>query len=72
MEFTAGRIFQYIDEWRTITSNPEILDLVTGWAIELTEGPSLCNQSDYAFSLFEQKIIDCEISKLLTKYVIVP
>ena len=69
---TAGRISQYIDEWRKITSDPEILDLVTGYAIELTEGPPPCNQSNYAFSLFEQKIIDFEISKLLIKHVIVP
>lgn len=57
IEFKAGRISQYIDEWRKITSDPEILDLVTGCAIELTEGPPPCNQTNYAFSLSKRLLI---------------
>jgi hypothetical protein len=37
--FEAGRISQCIDEWRKITSDPEILDMVNGYTIELIEGP---------------------------------
>ena len=71
-EFKAGRISTLMKGEELATSDPEILDLVTGYAIKLTEGPPPCNQSNYAFSLFEQKIIDFEISKLLMKHAIVP
>lgn len=33
IDFKAGRISQCIDERRKITSDPDILDLVTGYAL---------------------------------------
>ena len=71
--FEAGRISQCIDEWRKITSDPEILDVVSGYTIELMEGPPPhINQSNYELTSFDEKIVDLEISKLVAKKVIVP
>ena len=71
--FEAGRISQCIDQWRQITSDPEILDVVSGYDIELIEGsPPHNNQSNYEFSLFDEKIIYFELSKLIAERVIVP
>ncbi len=64
--FEAGRISQCIDEWRKITFDPEILDVVSGYTIELIEGPSPhINQSNYELTSFDDKIVGLEISKLI-------
>ena len=72
--FEAGRISQCIDEWRKITSDPEILDMVNGYTIELIDGPPPHNnQSKYDFSRSIKKLLhELELSKLITKSVIVP
>ena len=47
--------------------------MVSGYDIELIEGsPPHNNQSNYEFSLFDEKIIYFELSKLIAKRVIVP
>jgi hypothetical protein len=71
--FEASRISQCVAEWHKITSDPEILDMVNGYTIELIEGtPPHYSQLNYDFSQFDATIIDLEISRLLTKKVIKP
>ena len=57
--FEAGRISQCIYKWRQITSDPEILDVVSGYDIELIEGPPpQHSQSNYEFSLMKRLILN--------------
>ena len=61
--FEAGRISQCIDEWRKITSDPEILDMVNGYTMHLiNRGTPSNNQSKYDFSSFDKEVIELELS----------
>ena len=69
--FIAGKISQYLDNWRNITSDTNILNLVRGYALEFNRYP---NQNKIPkpinFSEAECKVIDEEIELLLKKKVI--
>ena len=70
--FKAGNLTSFLSNWRTITSDSEILDMITGTTIDfkylpVQHGPPAIR----AFSDTESQIIGTEIEKLLNKGVIV-
>jgi hypothetical protein len=71
--FRAGRLKQYVDEWKCITSDKTILDTVKGCHIEITDEFSLhqVNPSyPLRFNEKEAEIVSTEVDKMLTKNVI--
>ena len=71
-EIQAGRLKYYIQSWKTITEDPEILETVTGSKLDFPEGPPSCSTNyNIGFSKVEENAIDDEIKKLLAKQVIV-
>jgi len=71
--FNAGNLTSFLSNWRTITSDSEIFDMITGTTIDLLKympvqhGPPAIRE----FSGIESQIIETEIQKLLKKGVIV-
>jgi hypothetical protein len=71
--FRAGRLSSYLAQWKLLTSDDFILDLVKGAHIELLSVPIQAVRSqEKQFSHIERQIIDSEITSLLAKCVIVP
>ena len=71
--FQAGSLKFYLDEWKRITSDKEILKTVTGLPVELNEfSPNKTHRLDNSchFSEIECNLIKKEISTLLKKGVI--
>ena len=74
--FTAGRLCAFIDEWRKLTKDPELLDIVRGchFDIRLTESDLRRLQSRtirFNFSNLESEAIEKEIVELLQLGVII-
>ncbi|CAB4038826.1 Hypothetical predicted protein, partial [Paramuricea clavata] len=71
--FQAGRLSSYAEQWKLLTSDKFILDMVTGAHIELSSTPFQVKcQQKKLFSSKERLVIDSEIKSLLAKGVIVP
>ena len=71
--FQAGRISNYLCEWRKITSDPQILSYTTGVEIERKELPQEKEsviQRKTRFTEREKSLIEKEISTLLVKKVL--
>ena len=67
----AGRLKMFPDEWSTLSSDPEIHDIINGVHIDFCEPPSHENQQrQHNFSKSEEKVIDKEILNLFKKNVI--
>ena len=70
-EIQAGRLKYYIQSWKTITEDHEILETVTGVKLDFPEGPPSCSTNyNIGFSKVEENAIDDEIKKLLAKQAI--
>ena len=62
----AGRLKFFIHQWRTITNDQVILDLVTGWTIPLTQKPQ--ETTTYSSIPSEgEELVEQEISGLIEK-----
>ena len=71
--FRAGQITQYYDQWKQLTSDPEILDIVQGAHIDLEQLPIQTTQpKPTEFCDCENKLVELEVRKLLSKGVIEP
>ena len=71
--FKAGQIANCVHQWKVLTSDPEILDIVQGAHIQFESIPK---QNDIPlpnlFSQAESEAVDIEIDKLMRKGVIEP
>ena len=75
LHFEGGRLRHFFHEWRELTSDPEILEIISGLRIDLE-----CDRNDLylksklqaSLNKKEVEIIDSEIEKLLGKGVISP
>lgn len=71
--FKAGQIANCVHQWKMLTSDPEILDIVQGAHIQFESIPK---QNDIPlpnlFSQAESEAVDIEIDKLMRKGVIEP
>ena len=74
LPFKAGRIQYYLNEWETISSDRNILDIVKGCKIEFKSNTphQMKHPKEITFSSVETGFIDTEIKRLLDKGVIVP
>jgi hypothetical protein len=71
--FQAGRLSSYVEQWKMLTSDEFILDMVTEAHIELLTTPfQVKYPQKKLFSSKERLVIDSEIKSLLAKGVIVP
>ena len=69
--FQAGQIINYVDQWRKLTPDPEILETVTGQNIEFDQIPvQIKPPFQPKWSPEEEEFIDSEILSLLAKGVI--
>lgn len=69
--FQAGQITDHIEQWRNLTSDPEILETVAGQSIEFTQTPvQIKPPFQPKWSQEEAEFIDSEIFSLLGKGVI--
>ena len=71
-EFIGGRIKYFVDYWKKLTSDKEILANVTGLRIRFDEVVSPYYRRCLKFSDSEKDTVRQEISKLVKKKVIVP
>ena len=70
--FKAGNLTSFLSKWKTITSDREILDMITGTTIDFTYLPVQDRPPPIQeFLDTESGIIDSEIEKLINKGVIV-
>jgi len=70
--FKAGRLAAFLPTWGHITSDPEILHMVSGQHIELSSEPVHISQPNKGvFSDKERSVITSEINTFLEKAVIV-
>ena len=74
LPFKAGRIQYYLNEWETISSDCNILDIVKGCQMEFKSNTpnQMKHPKETKFSNVETGFIDPEIKRLLEKGVIVP
>lgn len=73
--FTGGRLANFLPEWRKLTSDDEILSLVSGASIPFDcpyETLSVLSVHQPCLSQRESHIIDSEIESLIQKQVIFP
>ena len=69
-DFQAGQLPYFVNYWRALTSDTEILETVTGQHIEFNESPVQINPPfQPCWGEKEACIIDTEISDLLSKEV---
>ncbi len=69
-DFKAGRLVHYIDKWRDITSDPAILNMVTGCSIDFMNSPVQTSCRETRLNEAESKILDREIQLLLDNGVL--
>ena len=74
--FQAGRLSNFVKEWRKLTSDPNILDIVRGCHIDIQlkdiNVMELCaHKSQYNFNALEAGVIEREIKELLKLGVII-
>ena len=67
----GGAIKEHKDEWLKLTSDPEILETVSGLPIELVEEAPSAGSFQYPFKAEELAFLDEEINRLLQKRIIV-
>ena len=69
--FTAGKISRFMDNWKLITSDTKILEVVNGYSIEFESKPFQNTvPKPIKFNENDTAIIDAEISDLLAKKII--
>ena len=69
--FQAGQIKTKLNNWKRMTSDPEVLETVKGLKIKFDGNPMTCSQKEQRyFSENENRAVDEEIEKLLKKKVI--
>ena len=73
--FQVGMLFKFFDQWRSITSNRFVLNMVQGHHLQLWSSPPLfCNfwQFNVKVATTHHPIIQKEVDELLAKGVIEP
>ena len=72
VNFSAGRLKDHVEGWKSLTSDPVILDAIKHYHIEFGEDLpfQICQPKQMHFSLSERAIINEEIAKLLNKGVV--
>ena len=68
--FVAGNIAHHFAEWRSITSDPSILEIVSGYRIDFELLPYQTYVPCIKFSKGDEHIIAVEVQKLLDKGVL--
>jgi len=69
--FQSGQLPNHVDQWRALTSDPEILETVSGQRIEFTHTPiQISPPFQPTWSSKEGQFIDSEVLALLQKGVI--
>ena len=70
-EFKAGNLVNHLDSWRKLTSDSNILSIVSGYCLEFDEIPcQLRAPRETRFSQMESEHLKVEVDKLLNKGVI--
>ena len=70
--FTAGRVSNYMSEWKSLTSDPDIISNISGVKIECDFIPEQPVRSKSQFSKTDFTIIQKEIDTSLSKGVLEP
>lgn len=72
--FQAGELKHFLPQWRTITTDPTILQIVTGVKIEFKNSvaPTQHYGRPSVFNAYQHSVVKDEIDKLLAKRVIIP
>ena len=73
LNFKGGRLVSYLDNWKLVTSDSNILDMVSGAHIEFSSTPIQVRPPiTKVFSSGDKQVIASEIKSLLGKGVVVP
>ena len=72
--FQAGELKHFLPQWEAITTDPTILQIVTGVKIEFKNSvaPTQHYGRPSVFDSHQHSIVNAEIDKLLAKGVIIP
>ena len=71
LSFKAGKLAAHFSQWQSLTSDPEILETVSGCKIEFDTIPSFNKVMVHAvLSETQTKSVDTEVSNLLRKQAI--
>ena len=69
INFEGGRLSKHVDQWKALTTDPFILDMITGLKIDFFEKPNGCDRPNI-MNKNEEELIEEEISKLIGMKVI--
>ena len=70
--FKGGQLAHFLDKWKELTSDSEVLNCVKGQFIEFSTQPTKnLGPKRKTFSISDSLVIEAEIQKLLDKGVIV-
>ena len=69
--FKAGNVKQYLHNWKQLTKDRNIIDIVTGVKLEFSEKPVYKHAPCQTFNGKEAALVRDEVAKLLDKGVIV-
>ena len=69
---TVGqRIISFLDNWRKITSDPDVLSMVAGWKVDFTEAPVQWTELHWPrFSKMEQDKLQEEVEEIKVQVVL--
>ena len=70
-DFRGGRIKDFYQKWAAITSDPEILETMSGLPINLIGELPYNNTFQYPFGIEESQFVEVEIKRLLDKRIII-
>ena len=70
MSFYGGRIADFYDRWRELTSDPEILQTVQGLRITINDVLPESNNFQYPLKKSEELFVASDIERLLRKNII--
>ena len=65
--FVAGQLKHYVYYWRTLTNDPEILDIIRGYKLEFIQWPEFSKIKNKKFNQSDSRIISQEISKFAAR-----
>ena len=69
--FKGGQLARFLEKWKEITSDSEVLNCVKGQYIEFSKRPTKGPQKE-TFNVSDSLVIEAEIQKLLDKGLIEP
>jgi len=70
IQFNGGQVCKYVQQWKQITSNKYVLDIIKGDVIDFNGQPPIKHFSENSIKLKDENLLQLELEKLLNKGII--